>query len=71
MGKKKDAQTRIGQTLQNLREDKGVSNYRISEETGLSRGQIKAIMEGEGNPTIKTVDKVCNYLECELKIEKK
>ena len=72
MGKeKKDAQIEIGQSLVKIKIEKEVTNYVISNETGLSRGQIKSIMEGTGNPTIKTVDRVCKFLDCEIKIERK
>lgn len=43
----------------------GLADRRLSvvaERTGLSEPTLRAIRDGEGNPTIKTLNKVASYL---------
>lgn len=36
--------------------------YKVSEDTGISYGTLRAIMRGEANPTIEILEKLRAYL---------
>lgn len=44
---------------------KGISQYQLINEYGISRGQLNRIKQNE-NITINTLDILCNILDCEL-----
>lgn len=52
----------LGKRLQELREAKGLTRYRITEITGISGHHIKGIEEGTRQPTIETLKKMIEPL---------
>jgi transcriptional regulator with XRE-family HTH domain len=56
-------QHRLGVNVRLLRESKGWSQERLSEESGLHRTYISGIERGVRNPTISIVEQIANALE--------
>ena len=52
----------LGKRLQDLREAKGLTRYRITQITGISGEHIKGIEEGTRQPTIETLKKMIEPL---------
>lgn len=44
---------------------KGISQYKLIHEYGLSRGQLDRLKKNE-NITTNTLDVLCNILDCEI-----
>src|SRR5690554_4008673 len=57
----------FGNRLKLIRESKGVSQVELSEKTGVVREQISRIENGQINATIKTVFRLSDALDVELK----
>ncbi|MEQ9852148.1 MULTISPECIES: helix-turn-helix domain-containing protein [Pectobacterium] len=53
---------RIGNTLKTLRQEKGWSLTRASEETGVSKAMLGQIERGESSPTVATLWKIATGL---------
>ena len=49
----------IGTILRKLRTSKHLSIYRISQDTGISPNHIKALENGERNPSLDTLARLC------------
>ena len=58
-----DIQCRLGINVRILRESKGWSQERLSEESGLHRTYISGIERGIRNPTVSIVDQIAKALE--------
>lgn len=54
----------LGQNIRRLRQDKGWSQGKLSELTGIKMGHISTLEKGEGNPTVATLYKLIDALEC-------
>ncbi len=48
----------LGQRIMQLREEKGITRYRLTQITGISGQHIKGIEEGTRQPTIETLQKM-------------
>ena len=48
----------IGKRIRKIRQAKGLSMYRLTQETGISGQHIKGIEEGTRQPTIETLQKL-------------
>ena len=48
----------LGERIQELREKKGLTRYRLTQITGISVHHIKGIEEGTRQPTIDTLEKM-------------
>ncbi len=48
----------LGERIQELREKKGITRYRLTQITGISGHHIKGIEEGTRQPTIDTLEKL-------------
>ena len=49
----------IGTKLRKLRTSKHMSIYRVSQDTGISPNHIKALENGERNPSLDTLARLC------------
>lgn len=47
-----------GKKLKSIRENKKISIYQISQETGISQGHISDLENGRNQPTIETLRKI-------------
>lgn len=56
----------IGVKLKKLRTSKHLSIYRVSQETGISPNHIKALENGERNPSLETLARICVPLAISL-----
>ncbi len=57
----------LGKKVKALREAKGLSQYALSDESGIARSQIVRLENGELNCTIATLLQVAQALEVEVK----
>jgi transcriptional regulator with XRE-family HTH domain len=57
----------LGKKVKALREAKGLSQYALSDESGISRSQIVRLENGELNCTMATLLQVAQALEVEVK----
>ena len=49
---------KIGEKIQELREQQNLSRYRLSKDTGVSGDHIRGIEEGTRQPTIDTLNRL-------------
>ena len=56
----------FGKNVKKVREQKGWSQDRLSEETGLHRTYIRGIERGVRNPTIEIVQQLSTALSVEI-----
>jgi transcriptional regulator with XRE-family HTH domain len=52
----------IGQNVKNIRESKGWSQYKLSEESGLHYTYLSGIECGTRNPTVEIICKIAQTL---------
>ena len=57
---------KLGEKLKKLRDDRGMSMYRLTQMTGVSGHHIKGIEQGTRQPTIETLNKLVNALGSSL-----
>ena len=50
-----------------LRMEKGVSEYQMSLDLGMSRGYIQSISSGNALPSLKQLLNICDYLDISLR----
>jgi len=58
---------KLGKHIANLREKKNLSQYRMAKELLTEQSNYARIEDGTTNPTVKTLLKICEVLECEMK----
>ena len=58
---------RIEILLRKVREEKNISLQRLSEITGLSKGQLSRIENGETMPTILSIERIAIALKVDSK----
>ena len=57
---------KLGEKLKKLRDDRGMSMYRLTQMTGVSGHHIKGIEQDTRQPTIETLNKLVNALGSSL-----
>lgn len=62
----KDFLIRIGQRIQEIRQDKGLTQIELSYRCEMERSNMRRIEAGGTNPTILTLKKIAEALEVEL-----
>lgn len=60
---------KIGQRLQNRRKELGITRYRLSKDTGIHYGYLKSLEEGKRSMSIDMLNRLCEALGLEIKIE--
>ena len=55
-----------GAGIRHFRGEKGLTQLQLSIDAGIPLSQIGAIERGVGNPTIKTLKKIADCLDCEV-----
>lgn len=60
---------RITQTVIEARKSKGITQKELSELTGIAQGDISKLENGNGNPSIKTLQRLASAMNMSLKIE--
>ena len=56
-------ETKAIQKLKSYREERNLSQFELSSQSGVSQNMITYIETGKGAPTLKTIIKLCNALE--------
>ena len=55
--------------INHIKKQKGITNERISEISGVKKSTVDKIMSGsQTNPTINTLEKICNAVDCGIYI---
>lgn len=58
----------LGQSLKQIREEKGLSQAVLADRTGVTQKQISKIENGKTNPSTKTIFLLLSELEYELRL---
>lgn len=59
----------IIQAMIDARKLKGITQKELSERTGIAQGDISKLENGNGNPSIKTLQRLAAAMDMSLKIE--
>ena len=59
----------IIQAVIDARKSKGITQKELSERTGIAQGDISKLENGNGNPSIKTLQRLASAMGMSLKIE--
>lgn len=59
----------IIQAMIDARKLKGITQTELSKRTGIAQGDISKLENGNGNPSIKTLQRLANAMDMSLKIE--
>jgi transcriptional regulator with XRE-family HTH domain len=51
------------------RKKKGITQKELAEKTGIAQGDISKLENGNGNPSIKTLQRLAAAMDMSLKIE--
>ena len=57
---------KIVKALVRIRKEKGISQYKLAQDSGLSRSGLNAIERGQQSPKIVTCLKICRALDVDL-----
>lgn len=53
----------IGRNIRRLRKEKGITQEELALDLNMSIPNLRRIEHGEGNPTLKTLEKIAGRLE--------
>ncbi|MBE3586625.1 MAG: helix-turn-helix transcriptional regulator [Thermoanaerobacter sp.] len=56
----------LGHNLKKIRQDKGLSQLKLSKLSGVAQSSISEIESGKSNPNISTLRKLASVLEISL-----
>lgn len=56
----------IGKHLREIRMEKGIKRYELSQKSGVSKTQITNIEKGRMKPNVVTLKKIADVLECDF-----
>lgn len=59
---------KVVERLRILREERGISRYRLSKETGLSTSGLRHMENGDVTPTLFFLLRIASYLEVDLAV---
>ena len=65
----KSIEREIGAQLQERRTALGITRYRLSKDTGIHYGYIQALEEGKRSMSIDMLNRLCEALGLEIKLE--
>lgn len=57
---------RLGQKIAKIRDEKGISQYRLAKDLLMEQSNLARIENGKTNPTVRTLIKISDLLEIEL-----
>ena len=55
--------------MNDARKSKGITQKELSERTGIAQGDISKLENGNGNPSVRTLQRLANAMGMTLKIE--
>ena len=64
-----DPEFAVMQAMIDARKLKGITQKELSKRTGISQGDISKLEIGNGNPSIKTLQRLAKAMNMSLKIE--
>lgn len=64
-----EAEFTIVQTLINARKEKGLTQKQLSELTGIPQADISRLENGDGNPSLKTIQRLADGLGKKVQIQ--
>ena len=64
-----DPEFAVMQAMIDARKLKGITQKELSKRTGISQGDISKLESGNGNPSIKTLQRLAKAMNMSLKIE--
>ena len=59
----------VMQAMIDARKLKGITQKELSKRTGISQGDISKLESGNGNPSVKTLQRLAKAMNMSLKIE--
>jgi transcriptional regulator with XRE-family HTH domain len=65
----KSIEQKIGEVLQERRKKLGITRYRVSKDTGIHYGYLKDLEEGKRSMSIDMLNRLCEALGLEIKLE--
>jgi transcriptional regulator with XRE-family HTH domain len=65
-GDESDVVKKLVKRLREIRESKGVSQYRLAKDTGLSPSGLRHMENGDTSPTLFFLLRICTFLEVDL-----
>lgn len=61
-----DFNLRLGKHLALIRDAMRMSQKEVAEKSGIDQGALSRIERGIGNPSIKTVERIAEAMDCEI-----
>ena len=52
-------------------EERGITQYRIAADSGVSTGQLSRLMAGRVSPRLDTAQRIAEAIDCEIIIRKR
>lgn len=49
-----------------MTEEKGITFYQLSKETGIAQSNFSRWKSGEGEPSLQSLLKIAEYFQCDL-----
>lgn len=68
MAKKETPPMRIGKAIAAARKRRGLTQIQLSERCGIAQSDISHLENGYANPTIYTLIRLADALECQLDV---
>lgn len=64
----KQAVVKAGEAVEAARKKKRVSQFELSQRTGIHQAEISKLERGISNPSVKTLERIAEALDCKLEI---
>ena len=64
----KQAVVKAGEAVETARKKKKVSQFELSQRTGIHQAEISKLERGISNPSVKTLERIAEALDCKLEI---
>ena len=65
----KQAVVKAGEAVEAARKKKKVSQFELSQRTGIHQAEISKLERGISNPSVKTLERIAEALDCKLEID--
>lgn len=57
---------RLGQKIAQIRDEKGITQYRLAKDLLMEQSNLARIENGKTNPTVRTLIKISDLLEIDI-----
>lgn len=65
---KRELSNTIGSLVKTSRKSKGLSQYRLAKEAGITPVHVREIEHGMLSPRVDTLNKICKALQMEIRL---